>query len=221
MVELRLGKRTLHGPLALGLLLLVLAGIVALLAWSRPSPGMWIAGGIWLGYLVYWSRTAASAGRWRDAESAASRARHTQRLNLGLLLLFVSIPGLRWPFLPPFPARVPAGLLLMAAATLLHVWARTHLGRNWSSPVRLAAEHQLVRTGPYRFVRHPIYTALVALALGTAIVSGRVMSLAGAALFLFAYVRKLQLEERVLAERFGDAWVDYRRRSWALVPGMF
>ncbi len=221
MAELRLGNRTVQGPAALVLALLLCAGLLALIVWSRPSIGMWIAGGAWLGYLVYWSLTATTEGRWRDAESVASRALHRNLLNLGLLLLFVSIPGLRWPFLPPLAGRVPAGLALMAAATLFHVWARIHLGPNWSSPVRLAAEHALVRSGPYRVVRHPVYTALIALALGTAIVSGRALSLAGAALFLVAYVRKLRIEERVLAERFGAEWVEYRRRSWALLPGVF
>jgi protein-S-isoprenylcysteine O-methyltransferase Ste14 len=78
-----------------------------------------------------------------------------------------------------------------------------------------------VRSGPYRWIRHPIYTAIVALALGTAIVSGRWLSLVGVAVFAFAYVRKLRIEEQLLGEEFGAEWQEYRRSSWALVPGLF
>jgi protein-S-isoprenylcysteine O-methyltransferase Ste14 len=96
-----------------------------------------------------------------------------------------------------------------------------HLGRNWSSEVQILSDHQLVRTGPYALVRHPIYTAILGLALGTAVVSGRVVSLLGASMFAYAYVRKLRIEEGALGETFGAAWDDYRKRSWALVPGVF
>src|SRR5262249_14073530 len=141
--------------------------------------------------------------------------------NIGLLLLFVSIPGMRWTFLPAGAWRVPAGLATMAAATLFHVWARVHLGRNWSSDVMIKSAHQLVRSGPYRFVRHPIYSAIFGLAFGTAIVSGRILSLIGVLLFVIAYVAKLRAEERALSATFGAEWDDYRRHSWALMPGLF
>jgi protein-S-isoprenylcysteine O-methyltransferase Ste14 len=136
-------------------------------------------------------------------------------------MLFVPIPGLRGSFLPPAAWRAPVGLGIMAAATLLHVWARGHLGRNWSSEVMIQTDHQLVRTGPYRIVRHPVYAAILGLAAGTAVKSGRVLSLVRAALFATAYVRKLRLEERVLGASFGAAWDDDRKHSWALIPGVF
>ncbi len=108
----------------------------------------------------------------------------------------------------------------MAAATLFHIWARVHLGRNWTGQVTIKTDHQLVRSGPYRFIRHPIYTALVALALGTAIISARWLSLLGAAVFLVAYLRKLRIEETALSQTFAE-WEEYRKKSWALVPGLY
>ena len=218
---LALGGLTLTGPAALIVGLLLIALFVALVAWSRPSVGMWLAGGVWLGFVVFWSVTAGPRDPRRSEESRRSRALHQNLLNLGLLLLFVSIPGLRWRYGPPNPWHVPAGLGILAAATLLHVWARRHLGRNWSSQVMIKDDHQLVRTGPYHLVRHPIYTAILGLAIGTAMVSGRVVSLLGCAVIAFAYVRKLRIEERMLGETFGAAWEGYRKRSWALVPGVF
>jgi protein-S-isoprenylcysteine O-methyltransferase Ste14 len=201
--------------------LLVVALLVALAVWSKPSIGMWLAGGGWLGFTVFWSLTAGQRGVSKSEVSIESRALHQNLLSLGLLLLFVSIPGLRWRYIPPNKWHVHVGLGIMAAATLLHVWARVHLGRNWSSEVMIKRDHQLVRTGPYRFVRHPIYTAILGLAIGTAVVSGRVVSLLGASVFAFAYLRKLRIEERALGETFGTAWQNYCESPWALVPWVF
>ena len=220
-VGLKLGGLTLTGPAAVIVALLLLALFVALVVWSRPSAGMLAAGAIWLGFIVFWSATAGRSGPARSQESKQSRALHGNLLNLGLLLLFVPIPGLRWRYLPSNSWHVPAGLAVMAAATLFHIWARVHLGRNWSHEVRIKIDHQLVRTGPYRFIRHPVYTAILGLAFGTALVSARVISLLGALVFTFAYVRKLRIEEGALRTTFGGEWEDYRRHSWALVPGVF
>jgi protein-S-isoprenylcysteine O-methyltransferase Ste14 len=109
----------------------------------------------------------------------------------------------------------------MAAATLLHVWRACISGGNWSSEVMIKTDHQLVRYGPYRLVRHPIYTAILGLAFGTAFVSGRIVSMLGAAGFTYVYVRKLRIEERALGATFGSDWEDYCRRSWALVPWLY
>jgi protein-S-isoprenylcysteine O-methyltransferase Ste14 len=220
-VGLRLGSLTLTGPAAAAVGLLLLALIVTLIVRSQPSLGMLLAGAIWLGFTVFWSLTAGPRGPGRSKESAESRAIRQILLALSLLLLFASIPGLGWLLIPPNQWHAPAGLAIMAAATLLHVWARVHLGRNWSSEVMIKTDHQLVRTGPYRLVRHPIYTAILGLAFGTAIVSGRLVSMLGAALFTYAYIRKLQLEERALGATFGSAWEEYRRHSWALVPWLY
>jgi protein-S-isoprenylcysteine O-methyltransferase Ste14 len=84
----------------------------------------------------------------------------------------------------------------------------------------IKADHQLVTSGPYRLIRHPIYTAILALAGGTAIVSAQLRGALGFAVFAFVYWRKLRLEEAMLAETFGAEWSSYRQRSWALVPGL-
>jgi protein-S-isoprenylcysteine O-methyltransferase Ste14 len=219
--RLVIGNVSLAGPAAAIVTALLSALLVWLVVISRPTIGMLLAAGVWLGFLVFWSRTAGRAGAGCREESRQSRALHQKLLNLGLLLLFVSIPGLRWPFMPANAWHVPVGLAIMVAGTLLHIHARLHLGRNWSSKVMIKGDHQLVRSGAYRFIRHPIYTAIVMVALGTAVVSGRVLSLIGVAVFAFAYVRKLQIEERMLGEEFGAEWQDYRAHSWALVPLVF
>jgi protein-S-isoprenylcysteine O-methyltransferase Ste14 len=113
----------------------------------------------------------------------------------------------------------PIGLALQTASAAFGIWARRHLGRNWSADVRIAVGHELVRTGPYRVVRHPIYAAMLGMFLGTAISSGQLHGLVGLALLLFAYARKTRLEEAILQQHFGAQWDEYRRSTWALLPG--
>jgi protein-S-isoprenylcysteine O-methyltransferase Ste14 len=79
----------------------------------------------------------------------------------------------------------------------------------------------LIRSGPYRLVRHPIYTGLLTMYVGTAVVSGTWLAILGVAMAIFAYIRKLRLEEAKLSIEFGAEYDAYRHASWALVPGVF
>jgi protein-S-isoprenylcysteine O-methyltransferase Ste14 len=141
-------------------------------------------------------------------------------MNGALLLLFLPAPGLWTRFLPDASFLVPLGLTIQTAFALLAVWARLHLGRNWSGAITVVQDHQLVRTGPYRRIRHPIYTAMLGMFVGTAIVSGEMHALLGVVVIAFAYWRKIRLEETSLRQVFGTAYDVYVRESWALVPWM-
>jgi protein-S-isoprenylcysteine O-methyltransferase Ste14 len=110
---------------------------------------------------------------------------------------------------------VIAGLAILAAFILLAVWARRHLGSNWSGEVRIAKEHQLVRTGPYRWVRHPIYTAVLGMYCGTLLVSGEIHAPIALAIVLLAYSRKIAMEEKALRGTFGAEHEIYRQETWA------
>jgi len=139
-ITMKLGGLTLTGPSAIVVALLILGLFVGLIIWSKPSLGMWLSGGIWLGFIIFWSVTAQKGGPARTEESVRSRAARQNLMNLGVLFLFVPVPGLRWRFLPAGPWLVPAGLSVQVAAALLHVWARRHLGRNWSSAVMIKTD---------------------------------------------------------------------------------
>lgn len=134
------------------------------------------------------------------------------------MLLFFPVPGLRARFLPAAPALGFAGVGLALAGLVLAVVARRALGRNWSGEVTTKVDHALVTHGPYALVRHPIYTAVFAMYLGTALAAGEVHALAGLALVSLAYARKIPMEETVLAAEFGEAWTRYRARTKALIP---
>jgi protein-S-isoprenylcysteine O-methyltransferase Ste14 len=125
------------------------------------------------------------------------------------------------PFVTLADLVVGAGLAVQAVSIGLAIWARRHLGRNWSGAVAVAVDHQLVRSGPYRVVRHPIYTAMLGMYAGTGLVSGELHALLALGVVMAAYGRKIPLEERTLGEVFGPAYEAYRRETWALIPGLF
>jgi protein-S-isoprenylcysteine O-methyltransferase Ste14 len=98
------------------------------------------------------------------------------------------------------------------------VWARRHIGSNWSGTVTVKTDHVLVRTGPYGWARHPIYTGLLTAILGTAIARGDLRGLLGVVLCTIAFVIKLRIEERWMREVFGEEYRRYSKEVPALVP---
>jgi len=110
------------------------------------------------------------------------------------------------------------GFVLVALGLAVSVAARTWLGRNWSSMVTLKRDHELIRSGPYRWVRHPIYTGLLLAVLGSTIALGQWRGPIALALIAAAFLRKISIEERFLAQQFGVAYCRYRDEVPALLP---
>src|SRR5262245_5761153 len=134
---------------------------------------------------------------------------------------FLPAPGLRQRWLPMAPwIEVSIGLGIQASSALLAVWARRRLGRNWSGAITAKVDHELIRTGPYRLVRHPIYSGMLGMFLGTIVVSGELHGLLAMLIIAVAYWRKIRLEEQHLRGYFGANYDDYRKKSWALIPGL-
>ena len=172
-------------------------------------------------YLVmslYWAATAHQEAPDKTPERGSSRLIHQVLMNGAFLLVILPIPGLRQRVYPDTTTPIIVGAVLAAIGAAFAIWARRTLGRNWSSAVRIAEDHQLVRTGPYRLVRHPIYTGILTIFLGMAIGSGELHAALGFALVALAYWRKIGLEERILQGAFGEAFEDYRRHSRAIIP---
>jgi protein-S-isoprenylcysteine O-methyltransferase Ste14 len=108
---------------------------------------------------------------------------------------------------------------LVVAGLLFCWWARIHLGQLWSGSITLKADHKVVDTGPYRLVRHPIYTGLILAAFATAAEKGTWLALGGAALIAFGFWIKAGFEERFLKKELGrEAYDAYARRTRMLVP---
>ena len=129
-----------------------------------------------------WSRRSAPRPTARR-ESLASRLLHVVPLVVGGVL--IGWRAMPWAALMPAPVATLAarstgiGVRCWSPGLAFAVWARVHLGRNWSGSVTVKEGHELIRTGPYAYVRHPIYTGLITAVLGTAIASGTVRALLG------------------------------------------
>jgi|HubBroStandDraft_5_1064220.scaffolds.fasta_scaffold64857_1 protein-S-isoprenylcysteine O-methyltransferase Ste14 len=206
---------------AIGALLTRWKGMAQFRAHSELGANMWISVALWCVFSIYWSIAAKDSAPTKSAESVWSRQWHLILVNGALLLLVFPVPGLTRRFLPASQWIVVVGLVIQAAFVLFAVWARRHLGSNWSGEVRIAAGHQLVRSGPYGFVRHPIYTAVLGMYCGTALVSGEIHAPIALVIVTLAYWRKIRLEEQALEKTFGADFDEYRRDTWALVPPLY
>ena len=179
-------------------------------------PAMWVA------FIAYWWIMARGAKPAERLEPLVPRVLRVVYIAGAVALLWlpkVPIPDFDvrlWPSTPPW---FWAGVLVTAAGLSFAVWARHYLGGNWSQAVTVKEDHQLVTSGPYGIVRHPIYTGfLLGFAAGCALAIGEVRGLVAVALVLVVLVQKLLLEEKWMAEEFGDDYRAYRRRVRALVP---
>lgn len=183
-------------------------------------PGILISIVLLVLFSLYWEVAAKDAADTKTQESRPSRGIHLTLVTAAQLLLLFPIPGLRARFLPNATALTLIGLLIEAAFLLLAVWARQLLGRNWSGAVAIKVDQALIRSGPYNFVRHPIYSGMLGAYLGIAIISGEIHALLGLILACFAYWRKIRIEEQYLSTVFGSAYVDYQAHVSALIPGV-
>lgn len=125
---------------------------------------------------------------------------------------------LREAILPHTTPIFALALVLVMLGVALACWSRHVLGRNWSSVVQIKRDHDLIDTGPYRYVRHPIYTGILLAFVGSAINVGDVRGIVAVAILLASFWRKLRMEERMLGEAFGPAYTAYRARTKALIP---
>jgi protein-S-isoprenylcysteine O-methyltransferase Ste14 len=96
--------------------------------------------------------------------------------------------------------------------------ARVHLGRNWSAVAAVKEGHELIISGPYRVARHPIYTGLLIAFVGVAVINGEWRAVLGVVVMVWAFWRKLRIEERLMLEQFGSEYQAYRQRVAALIP---
>ena len=178
---------------------------------------------LWSAWAIYWCAAAITAKPVRRRESIGSRLSHIVPLVVGIgLMVSPRLAGtiLAARFLPRTAIWFWLGTALVVAGLGFSVAARVYLGGNWSGTVTLKHDHTLTRTGPYRFVRHPIYTGLLTAMLGSVVALGECRGLLALALFIAAFLRKIRIEEAFLTEQFGPAYLRYRQEVAALIPGV-
>jgi protein-S-isoprenylcysteine O-methyltransferase Ste14 len=175
-----------------------------------------IIGACWIAFFVVWFAFALRRNTGRSSRSPAAIG---TRLVLAVALILGALLGQRLPMLAfgRFTTEVASlGCALCFAGLAFAVWARATLGRSWGMPMTLHQKPELVTRGPYRLVRHPIYTGMSAMVIGTALVYPGLLLWAA---FLIAYmIVSARREERDMELLFPDTYPAYKQRSKMLVP---
>ncbi len=174
----------------------------------------------WVLFILYWIVSARALKPAAERQSRLSS--FANRLPLGLGYFLLLFRGLPYPLnraLTPEtgPARA-VGAVLCLLGLVVAIWSRRTLAGNWSSNVTFRQGHQLIQTGPYRFARHPIYSGLLGMSLGTALAGGQLRSWLGFLAVGAALWIKLTQEESLMLRHFPDTYSSYRVRVKAIVP---
>jgi protein-S-isoprenylcysteine O-methyltransferase Ste14 len=177
--------------------------------------------GCWLVFVAVWVIAALSTKRTVYRETQAQRLRYWVLLAIAC---FLQLYGRRLPY--PFHIRILPHVALNAwAAAVLCViglafaiWARVTLGRNWSGVVTLKEEHELVERGPYRFVRHPIYTGILTMFFATALAQGHLSGFVSTLLMFASFWIKLGCEEELMLQQFPERYRAYQQRAKRIIP---
>ena len=180
---------------------------------------------VWLTVLLYWMWSARRVKAPARTEPLLKRlVAYWLPLAIAVLLLG---PGewfghtlLREQFVPHTTLVYSIGLSLCAVGGLLAIWSRYLLGQNWSGTVQLKQGHELIDSGPYHLIRHPIYSGFLLLFLGNAVMVGDWRGLLAVVIVFVSFWRKSTLEEMWLTQHFGEVYVAYRQRTKALVPAI-
>ncbi|HEY3841359.1 MAG TPA: isoprenylcysteine carboxylmethyltransferase family protein [Bryobacteraceae bacterium] len=181
----------------------------------------------WLAFYLYW---AISATRVKRDMPGKGSPRNWMLSRLGLLLVVIAL--YRLAVFSPFLNYASGlsffrnesvrtiGVLLNALGLLFALWARLHLGRNWSARPTMKIGHELITSGPYRIVRHPIYTGILLAWFGFGLVNG-LISMGLFIAFAVIFTSRISREEAYMIELFPDQYPAYRARTKALIPALW
>jgi protein-S-isoprenylcysteine O-methyltransferase Ste14 len=177
---------------------------------------------LWFGFVALWIIAATTAKR------TVNRRRMRTELGIRLLIVGLVIIAVRTPSIQEALIRLQRdtprslavqwlGVAICAAGVGLAIAARIQLGRNWGMPATLKENPELITSGPYRVIRHPIYTGILLAAAGTALAESLLWLLALVAAGVY-FVIAARREEHLMAEQFPDQYPAYMRRTKMLIP---
>src|SRR5262245_15348674 len=180
------------------------------------SIARWIITLSWLAFFAYWIAASTNVKRTVKRESVVSRLIVFLFCGGGCVLLFSNPRSVR--ILPQNAILDFVGSVASLFGLAILLWARRTLAGNWSATVALKENHELIQNGPYRFVRHPIYSGFLLMCLAAAIVYGHANGFLGFVLVFIGFWYKLRQEEKLMTTRFPDEYSQYKSRVKALVP---
>jgi protein-S-isoprenylcysteine O-methyltransferase Ste14 len=179
---------------------------------------------LWLCFVAYWwisgigvkKNARRNIGRWGAAMRAGTLIIIFALFQIRGVRIFLS----RHNGITDIPAVHVAGVAVCILGLTFAIWARRHLGRNWGMPMSLKEGHELVTSGPYAMVRHPIYTGLLTALIGS-MFAGRAFWMV---LFCFCcplYLIAARVEDRLMSQQFPNEYPEYKSRTKFLIPYLF
>ena len=180
-----------------------------------------ICSALWLVFVSVWVIAMFQTKRTQGRESIGSRLLYGVPVAIGCYLMFSQNLPITWERARLFPRTAlldATAIFLTAAGISFAIWARFYIGQNWSSSVTIKVGHELIRTGPYAWVRHPIYSGLLIALAGTGLARNRLIALPALALVWLGFWIKSRKEERFMCKTFGEQYLEYSQSTGALVP---
>ncbi|HEY0759136.1 MAG TPA: isoprenylcysteine carboxylmethyltransferase family protein [Acidisarcina sp.] len=176
---------------------------------------------LWLGLILVCLVMSPFTKTAYKRESLRSELNYLLPGALAAYLLFASRTTPYWFNRPAYTVSLPVavvGFVVAVCGITTSVWARFALNKNWSGTAELKRDHELVRRGPYRITRHPIYSGFLLALFGSALERGLIRSFVAIAAFALCFYIKSLAEERLMVERFGGSYLRYRSEVRQLVP---
>lgn len=173
----------------------------------------------WIVFCLYWLVSARTVKRTKE-KAGLDNITCAVIATAALLLLrvFGSPVSLSTRLIPDSKVLSIASSVLTLIGITIAIIARRRLGENWSSGVVLKEDHELMTTGLYRYVRHPIYSGVLLMGLGTAVVMGKVYAITVFVVVLVFIGFKVRREEKVLTKHFPNEYPGYKSRVKAIIP---
>lgn len=199
-----------------------MAHLLAGILWLGPgiTPGT-VVNYLWLLFVLFWLASALKRKKTKQRESGSQRLAYIAPLLIAFVLLYNGRADFGWMatyFVPHTPEVRWAGVAIMAVGVAIAFWARVHLGTNWSGVVTLKEGHELIRSGPYRNIRHPIYTGILVAFLGNVLVNGQMRGLIALAIIWASFFIKARREEKFLAQEFGPKFEEHTQHTGMFLP---
>ncbi len=185
--------------------------------------GLSVVAACWIVFLVYWFISSFFAKksvtkrnfRWKWIVAIILFA---IIINSGVRLFSISFsPIFSQLFFPSYTVEF-IGSFFAVVGVIGAVWARTTLGRNWSGYVTYKKDHELVTNGPYRWVRHPIYSSLLLMLIGTFIYDPTLVVIIIFPVYFGIFFWRIRKEEEIMINLFGNKYRNYMKRTKRLIP---
>lgn len=182
---------------------------------------------IWSIFWIYWIlaaiKTRSNVKKESSGQKSIPRVTHLMLVIISYVITFFQFKNIfLWDrILPSYKYVDYIGIAILVISLLFAIWARIILGRNWSGAIQKVEGQRLVCSGPYKYIRNPIYTGIVCGFFGTFITLRSLASIIGFCIILTTYIIKINREQRFLILEFGEEYKKYIKESWALIPYIF